>query len=86
MALFALSIFKYMYIIYMYVHVYMYAYICVYINMYTYIRYTYISCNIYIDTTSACCGKTVLVARRMDTGVNTAEVGCEEGAAAALQA
>ena len=54
--------------------------------MYTYIRYTYISCNIYIDTTSACCGKTVLVARRMDTGVNTAEVGCEEGAAAALQA
>ena len=37
-------------------------------------------------TTSACCGQTVLVVCRMDTGVNTAEEGCEERAAAALQA
>jgi len=38
------------------------------------------------DTTSACCGKTVMAVRRMDTGVNTAEEGCEMRSAAALQA
>ena len=55
-------------------------------NKYKYIKHTYIPYNIYKDTTSACCGKTVLVVRKMDTGVNTAEEGCEERAAAALQA
>jgi len=54
--------------------------------MYTNILYIYISFNIYIDTTSACCGKTVLVVRRMDTGVNITEEGCEKRSAAALQA
>jgi len=38
------------------------------------------------ETTRACCGKTVLLVRKTDTGFNTAEEGCEVRAAAALQA
>jgi len=38
------------------------------------------------ETTGACLRKTVLLVRKMDTGFNTAEEGCEVKAAAALQA
>ena len=38
------------------------------------------------ETTSACCGKTVLLVRKMHTGFNTAEEGCEVREEAAMQA